>query len=62
MVLLLDAKDGLQALLVKLLEKSDLLSVENPGLCTIQEGGNDDGSAYLDLCGKAEQMTLPHSL
>ena len=34
----------------------------NPGLCTIQDSGNDDGPVYLDLCGEAERVTLPYSL
>ena len=28
----------------------------------MQEGENDDGSVYLDLCGEAERVTLPYSL
>ena len=51
-----------QAALVKLLKWSDLLLAENQGLCTIQEGGNDDNPVYLDLCGEVEWMTLPCSL
>ena len=27
----------------------------------VQEGGNNDGPVYLDLCGEAEQVTLPYS-
>ena len=61
-VLSYDAKNGAQAALVKPLQKPDLLLIENPGLCTVQEGGNDDGPVYLDLCGVAEQVTLPYSL
>ena len=61
-VLLFDAKDGAQAALVKPLQKPDLLPIENPGLCTVQEGGNDDEPVYLDLCGEAERVTLPYSL
>ena len=61
-VLLFDAKDGAQAALVKPLQKPDLLPIENPGLCTVQEGGNDDGPVYLDLCGEAERVTLQYSL
>ena len=40
----------------------DLLSVENSRLCTIREGGNDDGSMYLDLRGEAEWMTMSYPL
>ena len=40
-VLPFDAKDGAQAALVKPLQWTGLLSIENPGLCTVQEGGND---------------------
>ena len=61
-VLPFDAKDAAQAALVKPLLWPDLLPVEKSGLCTIQEGGNDDGSVYLDLHGEVERMTLPHSL
>ena len=61
-VLPLDAKDGVQAALMKLLKQPDLLLLENPGLCIVQEGRNDDGSVYLDLCGQEEWMTLPYSL
>ena len=39
-----------------------MLLVENPGFCTVQEGGNDDGSVYLDLCGELERMTAFLSL
>ena len=39
-----------------------MFPVENPGLCTVHEGGNGDGSAYLDLHGEAERMTLPYCL
>ena len=39
-----------------------MLTIENPGLGTVQEGGNDDGSVYLDLCGEAKRVTLPYSL
>ena len=52
----------MQAALVKLLKQPDLLLVENPGLCTLQKGGNDGGSVYLNLCEELEQMTLPYSL
>ena len=62
MVLLFDVKDGVQAVLVKPLQQPDLLPIKNPGLCTVQEGGNDDGPVYLDLCGMAERVTLPYSL
>ena len=61
-VLPFDAKDGAQAALMKPLKSPDLLPTENPGLCTQQEGGNDDGPVYLDLCGEAERVTLPYSL
>ena len=53
-VLPFDAKDGAQAVLVKPLQWPDLLPIENTGLCTVQEGGNDDCPVYLDLCGEAE--------
>ena len=36
--------------------------IENPGLCTVQEGGNDDGPVYLALCGEAERVTAILSL
>ena len=37
--------------------------IENQGLCTLQEDGNDDdGPVYLDLCGEAARVTLPISL
>ena len=62
LVLPFDAKDRVQAALVKLLKQPDLLLVENPGLCTLQKGGNDGGSVYLNLCEELEQMTLPYSL
>ena len=61
-VLPFDAKDGAQAALVKPLQWTGLLSIENPGLCTVQEGGNDDGPLYLELRGEAERMALPYSL
>ena len=61
-VLPFNAKNGAQAALVKPLQKPDLLLIENPGLCTVQEGGNDDGPVFLDLCGKAERVTLPYFL
>ena len=48
-VLPFDAKDETQAVLIKPLESPDLLPIENPGLCTVQEGG------------KAEQVTVPYS-
>ena len=57
-----DAKDGAQAALVQPLQQPDLLPIENPGLCTVQEGGNEDGLVYLYFCGEAEQVTLPYSL
>ena len=60
-VLPFDAKDGEQAALVKPLQEPDQLLIENPGLSTIQEGGNDDGPVYLDLCGEAKRVTLPYS-
>ena len=62
LVLPFHAKDGAKTASVKLLEKPDLRPVQNPGLCTIQEGGNNNGSVYLDLCREVEQMALPHSL
>ena len=61
-VLLFYAKDGAQAALVKPLQQPDLLPMENLGLCILQEGGNNNGPVYLDLCGEAEQVTLPYSL
>ena len=33
-------------MLVRPLKLPDLLPIEDPGLCTVQEGGNDDGSVY----------------
>ena len=62
MVLPFEAKDGVQAALVKPLQWPDLLPIENPGLCTVQEGGNDDGPVCLELRGEAERVTLPYSL
>ena len=62
MVLPFDAKDGAQAVLVKPLQLPDQLPIENPGLCTVQEGGNDNGPVCLDLCGEAKRVTLPYSL
>ena len=47
MVLPFDAKDGAQAALVKPVQWPDLLPIENPGLCTGQEDGNDDGPVFL---------------
>ena len=38
-VLPFDAKSGARAALVKPLQQSDLLPIENPGLCTVQEVG-----------------------
>ena len=32
----------------------DLLPIEGAGLYAVQEGGNDDGSVFLDLRGEAE--------
>ena len=61
-VLPFDAKDAAQAALVKLLLWPDLLLTENPGHCTVHEVGNDDGPAYLDLCGEAERVNLSYSL
>ena len=31
---------------------TNMLQVENEGLCTIQEGGNKDGFAYLNFRGE----------
>ena len=56
MVSSFDAKDGAQTALVK------PLPIEKPGVCTVQEGGNDDSPAYLELREEAEQVALPHSL
>ena len=53
-----DAKDGARAALVKMLKLCDLLPVEDPGLCTVQEDRNEDSTVYLDLCGERERMTL----
>ena len=53
-VLPFDAKDEAQAAFAKPLQWLDLHPVENPGLCAVQERGNDDGSVYLDFCGEAE--------
>ena len=61
-VLSFDAKDGAQAALVKPLQWPDLLPIENPGLCAVQEGGNVDGPVYLELRGEAERVALPYSL
>ena len=61
-VLSFDTKDGVKATLVKPLQQPDLLPIENPGLCSVQEGGNDDGSVCLDLCGEAERVTAILSL
>ena len=35
--------------------------IENQGLCTSQEDGNDNGSVYLALCGEAGRVTLQYS-
>ena len=61
-VLTFNAKDGAQEVLLKSLKWPDLLPAEDPGLCTLQECGNDDGSVYPNLRGEAERMTLPYSL
>ena len=47
MVLPFDAKDGAQEVLLKPLQLPDLLPIENPRLCAIQEGGNDEVPVYL---------------
>ena len=57
-----DAKDGAQAALVKSLQEPDLPPIENPGLCIIQEGGNDDSPVYLELREEAERVALPYCL
>ena len=57
-----DAKDGAQAALVKSLQEPDLPPIENPGLCTAQGGGNDNGPVYLGLRGEAERAARPYSL
>ena len=49
--------DGTRAASVKPLKYPDLLPVENPDLCTVQEDGNDDDYVYLDLSTEAERMT-----
>ena len=36
--------------------------MENPGLCTIQESGNDEGPVYLELRVEVERVALPYSL
>ena len=61
-VLPFNAKNGAQAALVKPLQKPDLLLIENPGLCTVQEDGNVDGLVFMDLCGEAERVTQPYCL
>ena len=57
-----NARDGAKAALVTPLKQPDLLPIENPGLCDVQEEWNDDCFVYLDLCGEAERVTLPYSL
>ena len=47
---------------MKLLQKPDLLPIENPGLCTVHESRIDDEPVYLHLCGEAERVTLFDSL
>ena len=46
------------AALVKPPQQPDLLLIENPGLCTVQESGNDDGPVYLELRGEAERVAV----
>ena len=48
--------------MMKPLKELDLLPIENPGLCTVQEGGDDDGPVDLDFRGKAKRTTVPYSL
>ena len=62
MVLPFDAKDGAQAVLMKLLQWPNKLSIGNPCLCTMQEGGNNDGPVHLELRGEAVRVALPYSL
>ena len=40
--------------MMKPLMEPNLLPIENPGLCIVQEGGNDDGPVHLELSGEAE--------
>ena len=61
-VLPFDAKDGAQAALVKPLQYPGLLPIENPGLFTVQKGGNEDCPVHLDLCGEVERVSLPYFL
>ena len=44
---------------MKPLQLPDLLPIENPGLCTVQESGNDDGLVCLDLCGARRPEASP---
>ena len=53
LVLPFDAKNEAQRALVKPFKQPDLLLIQNQGLCTVQEGGNDDSPVYLDLCREA---------
>ena len=48
-VLPLDAHDGSQAPLVEALQQFDLLSVEDPGFCSVEKGGEDCSPVTLDL-------------
>ena len=48
-VLPFDAKDRVQTALMKPLREPHLLPVEHPGLCTVEEGVNDDICVYLNL-------------
>ena len=61
-VLSFDAKDEAQAALVKPFKYPDLLPIENPGLCTLREGGNNDDPVYQELHGEMERVTRPCSL
>ena len=48
-VLPLDSHDGSQAPLVKAFQQFDLLSVEDPGFCPVEKGGEDCSPVNLDL-------------
>ena len=48
-VLPLDAHDGSQAPLVEAFQQFDLLSVEDPGFCPVEKGGEDCSPVNLGL-------------
>ena len=52
-------ENGMQAVLVKALEEADVATVGDPGLRTVEKGGENNSPVDADLCFAFQVLVVP---